>query len=462
MYVSCASQKEQLNEYIEQGNSYYKLKDYNAALNSFNQALHFDNTIEIKIKLISIYLHLEEFSQARTMLDTIIKQDSKNEIIQELNAYYYLLIKDNQKSIELYTLLLEDTIYQPRALSNLGVLYARIGDLETSYDYFQKSIQTASIDINVLDSYIHVLIALYKKYGNTPRGTLISLDIQFVIERMALEYKQENISFEEMRQVAHMFLEVELSQYSYSLYAFLVKKVILDFAKESGTETNSTSGQDDKDESLREETGIAEENITKDKEVYNEEIKTNGTSGQDDKDESLREETGIAEENITKDKEVYNEEIKTNGTSGQDDKDESLREETGIAEENITKDKEAHSEEINNDLTSNVDVSQESNTDSRYEHSKLKEVLFILSQILFNKDYDIIVPQRFLRGLQYLEASLKAGYGVTQEEKNTLIDILKKVPTDVLSVRIRQIYSRYNIDYNLLAISDNGIDAKKQ
>ncbi len=434
LYVSCASQqKERANEYIQQGNIHYTAKEYDAALENFNEALRFDNTLELKIKIVDIYLLLEEYSQARSMLDSILQQDKDNEIVQELNAYYYLLTEENEKAIELYISLLEDTKYQLRALSNLGVLYARIGNFRTSYDYFQQAIQIADINVKVLESYFRVLLELYNDQSNTTKTqATVVLDIQFVIERVAVEYRQKNISFEEVRHFANMLLESRLSQYAYSLYIFLVQEIekelntsdVSDNNEDSFVEVESDTIQDNQYETPAEsiDGSIAE-----------------GTPAESE-DESIAEGTPAesGDESIAEE---------TPAESG----DESVAEETpaesgdeSVAEETPAESGDGESGEVLSESDTPL-VSEVDNDDSN-KRSELTEIFFVLAQILFDSDYDIIVPQRFLRGLQYLESALEAGYGATQRELDTLRVLLDRVPTDVLRTRILRIYDRYAID----------------
>ncbi len=408
LYVSCASQqKERANEYIRQGNIHYTAKEYDAALENFNAALRFDNTLELKIKIVDIYLLLEEYSQARSMLDSILQQDKDNEIAQELNAYYYLLIEENETAIELYTSLLEDTKYQLRALSNLGVLYARIGDFHTSYDYFQQAIQIADINVKVLESYFRVLLELYNNQSNTTKiQATVVLDIQFVIERIAVEYRKKNISFEEAKHFANMLLESRLSQYAYSLYIFLVQEI--------EKELNTSDVSDNNEDSFVE----VENDTIQDNQYETPEESIDGSIAEGNTEESI------------------------DGSVAEGNTEESI--DRSVAEGSTEESGGGESSEVLSELDTPL-VSEVDNNDSN-KRSELTEIFFVLAQILFDSDYDIIVPQRFLRGLQYLESALEAGYGATQRELDTLRVLLDRVPTDVLRTRILRIYDRYAID----------------
>ena len=119
------SRKEASKLYYNLGNAYFELGQNEKATQAYLKALDYDKKMNVaSFNLAKSYMETNNFSEALTILDKMLKKEPKNVILLSAKGYCLYKYGDAEKSYELYDLILKIDPGNLEALFNSAVIKA--------------------------------------------------------------------------------------------------------------------------------------------------------------------------------------------------------------------------------------------------------------------------------------------------------------------------------------------------
>lgn len=181
-------------EYLNIGDTYFKLEDYRNASNYYQKAMQNRKTYwNAYYKLAKCYAYLSDWNNALPMYKTILKRDPENASIKASIAYIYSMQGEFNKAEDLYTELISTQSENQSYLENyLAILLANESKLKQNKQTYEKYF--AELQENFPESKnISILQEKYNQLKETLKLDDESKDIE--IEEEAETSEKE--SFEE-------------------------------------------------------------------------------------------------------------------------------------------------------------------------------------------------------------------------------------------------------------------------
>lgn len=111
-------------EYYNLGEEYYRLKNYNKAIEFFTLSKGHKATKNLSYyKLADCYIKIQKWDEAISIYKDLLKQDSSNYSLKENLAYVYAMKGDFSKALDLYNELFEHYPENEHYVENLIILY---------------------------------------------------------------------------------------------------------------------------------------------------------------------------------------------------------------------------------------------------------------------------------------------------------------------------------------------------
>lgn len=142
---SCATYRTALEaEYFGRGKEAFAAQNYSEALGFFKKAQEVSLNNSAQYRIAELYILLEQYEDARNLIDLLMRMDSKNLLARELDALWYARQANNLEYREAATsrydaLLAEDALMNGRIYANAGIFYLNIGDGKKARDLFEKA-----------------------------------------------------------------------------------------------------------------------------------------------------------------------------------------------------------------------------------------------------------------------------------------------------------------------------------